>query len=162
MSPKVLVLLLALVVVGALVVIQSNTSSKAAKSAAAPNAGPPTGAVYLDVGPSGVLAAGAAAKSPQGGTALDEVIGKWVPDTGWQGVVEGVNTYKGQEALRLTEYDAKVIGGSYTIIAVVGEGHGKDKGNIVHVQGKVAEVTVKSGSFGVFNQIVLADARIVK
>ena len=160
MSPKAIVLVLALGLVGTVAVVQSQGSKSSKK--VSQKFGPPPNAEYLDVSPSGVIAAGSAANSPGTAGAIDDIIGKWVPETGLQGVVESVNTYNGREALRLTEYDSKVIGGSYTIIAVVGEDHGKDKGNIVHVQGQVAEVTVKRSSFGVFNQIVLEDAIIVK
>jgi hypothetical protein len=109
-----------------------------------------------------VLTAGALKPGPKRDAAMDAALGKWNGPEGWQGVVERIVTYKGEEAVQLIEYGATILGGSYTIIAVVGEGHGTEKNKTVHVQGRVAEVTVKAGSYGVINQIVLADARIVK
>ncbi len=161
MSPKAVVVLLALVVVGTAVYIQS-TGAKPGKPAPPPSSGPPADAEYLDVGPGGVLAAGALKPGPKRDEAMDAVLGKWNGPEGWQGVVEKISSYKGREALILTEYSSTIIGGSYTVIAVVGEDHGTEKGKTVHVQGRVADVVVKAGSVGVLNQIVLEDARIVK
>jgi hypothetical protein len=162
MSPKVLLFIVALAATSGVIAYKVQESkgggAKFGKVATPSHAGPPADALYLDVGPAGVLAAARSKDT----SALDEVLGHWNGPTGWQGAVEAIVTYRGEEALRLTEYDSTVIGGSYTIIAIVGEGHGTSKGKTVHVQGRVASAKAEATRIGMVNQIVLEDARIVK
>jgi hypothetical protein len=157
MAGKAPIIVFAIIAVGVVVAMQGRNKGPA-KPTPSRLDGPPPDAVYLDVGPSGVLAA-ARSKNEN---ALDEVLGRWNAPTGWQGTVEAITTHRGQVALRLIEYDSTLIGGSYTIIAVVGENHGTEKGKTVHVQGRVGSVISKPSSAGMLHQIVLDDARIVK
>jgi hypothetical protein len=161
MSPKALLIVLGVVAAGAIVVIQAN-NARPSKAAAPASSEPPPDALYLDVGPAGVILAGATRKGAARDAALDQVLGRWNGSEGWQGAIEAITTYRGRTALRLIEYDAAVLGGSYTILAVVGDEHGKEKGNSVRVQGCVAEVIVRPIPGGVTNQIVLDPARVVR
>src|ERR1043165_1292032 len=122
--------------------------------------GPPANAEYVTDSPVSIIRQVASSKSP---AAADEFIGKWNSDQGWDGVVEAITEDKSGTVLRMNVYEATLVGGSYWILAIVGDNPDIEKGKQCRVQGKIREVSSKvMGGANVVHRIVLEDARIVK
>ena len=156
----------AMIVIGLLAagVLYQVTREKPAPPARAASSGPPADAEYVGDSPLAVLSAGSSGKTPgQRSAAADEFIGKWVPAPGWEGPIEEITQEPKGTALRLLMQEPKIIGGSYWIIAVVGPDHGCKKGDTVRVQGRITDVSMRSGpALTIINRIVLEDARVLR
>ena len=162
-SPAKVIAMMVVVVLAAGVAYEI-TRPKPPAPVRASSSGPPANADYVEDSPLGVLAAGGGAKNPvQAQAAKDELIGKWVPDAGWEGNVESITQERTGPALRLQVLDPKIVGGSYWIIALVGDDHGVKVNETVRVQGKIKEVrSIVGPGPTITNRIVLEEARVVQ
>lgn len=123
-----------------------------------PHSGPPANAEFVPDPPEVVVAAGASMKTR---AAPVDYTGMWVPNEGWEGVVEEITEEKDGPALRLRRFSSRMIGGECWIVALVDPDHGINKGQTVHVQGKIRAVRIQTGGGYVSNSIVLEEARVV-
>ncbi len=102
-------------------------------------------------------------KGPKRDQALSYVVGKYVPEPGWDGTVTGItNESGGRVALRLQYLSSTVIGGEYWVVAIVGKNHGMKETDPVRVSGRIKDVLFKTGSATVTQSVILEDAQAVK
>jgi hypothetical protein len=157
----------ALIVVGLLaagVLYQVMNREQPGAAARPSSSGPPANAEYVSDSPLAVLAAGSAGKTAAArSAAADEFIGRWVPEPGWEGPIEEITKESQGVALRLLIHEPKIVGGEYWIIAIVGDDHGCKKGDTVHVQGKIKDISSKlvPGTPSIVSRIVLEEARVI-
>lgn len=105
----------------------------------------------------------------QSGAARDAaeaaVLGLWVPEPGWEGVVEQVTGEDGGTALRIYNYTTGIIGGGYWIIAIVpGPAPDVTAGDTVRVQGRIdgAGMLVSGASPAPVHRVILRDTILLK
>jgi hypothetical protein len=154
---KVLLVVGLLAVAGAVYYVQSLESPPATAAAAA---GPPAGAEYFPeppevlIGPASTAHVAARRGQP---SPVADVIGLWVPESGWEGEVTEI----APDHIRLRRYSTAVVGGELSIVAQMPRPEGVEKGKIVRVQGRISDVRVKAAVAQVFNVVHLEQARLV-
>lgn len=121
------------------------------------SSGPPANAEFVTDSPVAIIQGTAAAKGDAG-----DFIGKWNDERGWDGVIEAITEEKSGTVLRMEVYASTLIGGTYWILAIVGDNPGVEKGQNIRVQGKIREVSSKASGPGMVHRIVLEDARVLK
>jgi hypothetical protein len=158
--------IVAIVVIGLLAggVVYELTREKPQAAPRASVSGPPADAEFTDDSPLGIIASVGGAKTPgRASAAADTFIGKWVPASGWEGPIDDITPASHGVALRLLIQEPRIVGGSYWIVAVVGDDHGCKKGDTVRVQGRIADITSKAGpALTILNRIVLEEAHVVR
>lgn len=159
----------AVVVLGVIVVVVGGALvyDKAKSQAAAPAhqsiTAPPSDAEYTDDGPKTIIGAGGVAgHGPPQTHASDAYLGMWNREP-WEGECVNITDEKQGPALRIEVRDSTVVGGSYFIIAIVGDNHGVTKGETVQVQGRISDVrtVVVPDAASVISRIVLDPAIVV-
>lgn len=93
------------------------------------------------------------------------VLGLWIPEPGWEGVVEQVTSEDGGTALRIYNYTTGIIGGGYWIIAIVpGPAPDVAAGDTVRVQGQIdgVGVLVSGASPAPAHRVILRDTILLK
>jgi len=139
--------------------VLSMYSGRKAASAKPPHAGPPPNAPFVTESPEVVIATGAPSRNPRAKPI--DYTGMWVPNEGWDGVVEEITSETEGPALRLRRITTSMLGGECWIVALVDEDHGINKGESVHVQGKIRSVKIQLAQSIIINSIVLEEARVV-
>jgi hypothetical protein len=162
MASKVVIVigLVALAAAGAYVVSQNQPQPPARKAFP----GPPSGAEFTDDDPRTILAVGATAARRGAGpktASSDDYIGLWNREPGWEGEVVDITSERQGPAIRMEVRDSGVVGGSYFIIAIVGEDHGVSKGEIARVQGRISDVRTIVAAAQATHRIVLDPARVL-
>lgn len=123
--------------------------------------GPPPNARYVDEGPDGVIAAVLAGRPGQREQARDFYYGRWVPSSGWLGVVANVEQERRRTVVRL-HYPAASALAEYWVIAHVAGSAAVSPGDRVLVQGMISEVDSRVVVGNVVTKLVLDPAAVTK
>lgn len=123
-----------------------------------PSKGPPAGAEFITMDPAAIIMDVASKK----GDASD-YIGKWNDERGWDGELMSITNENTGTALRISNSEARLAGGTYWIVAVVGDNPDVETRKLVRVQGRIKDVSSKAMTgANIVHRILLEDARIIK
>lgn len=90
-----------------------------------------------------------------------QLVGLWVPSTGWEGEVADLTDESQGFAVRLFVTTGGITGGYYIVAVVPEEPDDTRKGDRATVQGRIDKVGVLPGSMTPIYRIVLSPAKVI-
>jgi len=166
MKPVLAIVAVGVVVGGTLLVVDIVAKQDAAAEAPyTPPPPPPDDADYLTIDESARYILGEiAGKRGQAKVAAEAVyLDRWIPDSGWEFVVEQVTKENGGTAIRMYENSSTLIGGGFWIIAVCQSVPEEIlRYDTAKFQGRIDAVDVLTGDATPTYRIVVRDCRVLR
>jgi hypothetical protein len=153
-------LVLVLLVAGGLLAWQLTQEKPQAPATPPPTpVGPPANAVFLDMGPSALLAI-ASARRPGDRAAVEQEYGKWVPQSGWEGEVTSVETERGVQVIRMF-FGAMSAMTEYWVVVRMQAPVQVEKNQRIWVQGQLVAVEKRVLMGNVLSEVTLDQGRLL-